>query len=117
MRGANDDTVYAVPVEDAPAAVTSVQVYGSAEDTVDGAMVVAAGREARAAPSSTTVYATPIEDTPAERSVEYFFDYFSHNWLIYLYSLWTQKFHTTKEWDEPMFCLMLIANEIIHILF
>jgi hypothetical protein len=63
VRGAND-AVYAVPMEDAPAAVTIVQVYGSAEDNTDGAVVVAAGWEARAATSSTAVYATPIEDTP-----------------------------------------------------
>jgi hypothetical protein len=32
--------MYAVPMEDAPAAVTIVQVYGSAEDNAAGAVVV-----------------------------------------------------------------------------
>jgi hypothetical protein len=35
-------TMYAVPMEDAPAAVTIVQVYGSAEDNAAGAVVVPA---------------------------------------------------------------------------
>jgi hypothetical protein len=41
--GAVVATMYAVPMEDAPAAVTIVQVYGSAEDNAAGAVVVGTG--------------------------------------------------------------------------
>jgi hypothetical protein len=59
--GAVKATMYAVPMEDAPTAITIVQVYGSAEDNVDGAVVVA--------PPSTGHPPLPAHAVPTKKTV------------------------------------------------